>query len=86
MNELPIHWGIRCPTCLQFIPFGIRPPHAYGSGSALLKSGVYECYKGHTHVYFPEDIRFFRSLSPVTAAQMQANLASYRPVIPRTER
>ena len=82
MGEPPTYWGIRCQTCLQAVPFGIRPDHSHGAGSAILRTGMYECVHGHKHVYGPEDIRFFHSTHPVTNAEMKGNRAAYKRILP----
>jgi hypothetical protein len=82
VNEEKTYWGIECRTCGEFIPFGIRPSHSSVRAVALPRPGAYECYRGHKHVYFVEDIHFSKGTISVTEAQMEENRAAYKRIFP----
>jgi hypothetical protein len=77
MSKETTYWGILCRTCSEPVAFDAQPFHEFGLGSANIKPGAIRCERGHNHIYFPRDFRFFPSLLPITEESMQKNRAAY---------
>jgi hypothetical protein len=77
MSEQKPYWGIKCRTCREPVAFDIRPYHEFGLGSVNVRPGAIRCSRGHNHIYFPRDFRFFSSVAPITEETMQENRATY---------
>jgi len=77
MSKETKHWGIWCRACSEPVAFDTRPYHSFGLGSASVRPGAIRCGRGHSHIYFPRDFRFFASAVAITEETMQENRAAY---------
>lgn len=76
------YWGVSCRTCRDLVAFDVGPCPAFGLGTAILRPGAIRCLRGHNHIYFPRDFRFFTSDTPIAEVTMQTNRATYIAINP----
>ncbi len=72
------YWGVFCRTCQEPVAFDTPPYRASGLGGVHTRPGGICCERGHSHIYFPRDFRFFSSETPISEATMEANRAAYQ--------
>jgi hypothetical protein len=85
MSSETKYWGIWCRACLEPVAFDTRPYHQFGLGSASVRPGAIRCGRGHNHIYFPRDFRFFASAVAISEETMQENRSAYIATNPFSE-
>ena len=77
-SDQTAYWGIACRTCLEAVAFDSPPYYALGPGAPNVRPGAIRCARGHSHVYFPRDFRFFPSAVQIPNVVMEANRAAFK--------
>ena len=82
MDSERIYWGVMCKTCSEPVAFGCPDQQECEMESICAKPGAIRCAKGHNHIYFPRDFKFFASAIEIPEAVTRANREAHKAVNP----